>query len=304
MSFSEIFKNKELVLSFEFFPPKSSKLLANTKSLIDELSGYNPDFMTCTYGAGGGTKESTLDIVQFISRDLGIRAVAHLTCVGHTTNDLKTIICDLESAGIENILALRGDPPKGETVFEMTEGGLSCAKDLVEFISKDFDLSLAVAGYPETHPEAISPEADIDYLKAKVDAGAELIVTQLFFDSDMYFSFKDRCAAAGIDVPILPGIMPIASIKQVRKFTGMCGASIPPKLSESLAKLETAGDEVSEFGTDYAIELVRELIAGGAPGIHLYTLNKSSQVSQIAEAAGFSKEVGSMDNVIKKKRAS
>jgi len=288
LSFPDIIKSGERILSFEFFPPKKREALGQTRDLIRELSRFNPHFMTCTYGAGGGTRETTIEIVDFIRNELSIPAVAHLTCVGHTTEDLDQILAKLQSTGLRNILALRGDPPKGETKFTPVAGGLSSARELVGYIHEKFDFNVAVAGYPEVHPEAASPQADLDYLKSKVDAGADLIITQLFFDADVYFSFQDKCRRAGIEVPILPGIMPISSIKQVRKFTGMCGATIPEGLQKSLEELEKEGDQVSEFGTEFATELVQKLFDGGAPGVHLYTLNKSSQVGKIAEAVGFS----------------
>ncbi len=243
--------------------------------------------MTCTYGAGGGTRDTTVEIVDFIRNELQVPAVSHLTCVGHTIEELELILGKLQATGVKNILALRGDPPKGATKFVPVEGGLSSARELVDFINENYNFSVAVAGYPEAHPEATSPQADLDYLKTKVDAGADIIITQLFFEADVYFAFQDKCRKAGIDVPILPGIMPISSIKQVRKFTGMCGASIPEGLQKSLAGLEKSGDEVVDFGTDYATELVQNLLDGGAPGVHLYTLNKYNQVGQIAESVGF-----------------
>ncbi len=287
MSFPEIISSGERILSFEFFPPKKREGLEKTRKLISDLARFNPHFMTCTYGAGGGTRDTTVEIVDFIRNELEVPAVAHLTCVGHTIEELELILGKLQATGLKNILALRGDPPKGATKFEPVEGGLSSARELVEFINKNYNFNVAVAGYPEVHPEATSPQADLDYLKTKVDAGADIIITQLFFEADVYFAFQEKCRKAGINVPILPGIMPISSIKQVRKFTGMCGATIPEGLQKSLADLEKSGDEVVDFGTEYATELVQNLLDGGAPGVHLYTLNKYNQVGQIAESVGF-----------------
>lgn len=293
MSFQSLIESKEKlsqkVLSFEFFPPKNPENLFKTKQQIKELAKFSPDFMTCTYGAGGGTKETTLEIVSYMANELSQNAVAHLTCVGHSKDDLREILRDLKAANVSHILALRGDPPKGESKFKAHPEGLSCARDLVKFIKEEQgDFSLAVAGYPEMHQEAKSKEADISYLKEKVDSGSELIITQLFFDADMYLNFQTSCQKAGIKAKILPGIMPISSVKQVRRFTEMCGASIPETLSEKLKELEgSSSEEVKTFGAKYAAELSKELLDRGAPGVHLYTLNDAKQVSEIAGMLGF-----------------
>ena len=281
-TFSQIFSSNNKILSLEFFPPKKIEGLESTKELIRDLSGLNPNFMTCTYGAGGSTRDLTKDIVSFIHRELNIPAVAHLTCVGHAKHEIDKVLEGLVDEGISHILALRGDPPKGETNFQAHPDGFTCARDLAKHISNKKNISVAVAGYPETHAEAKSPEADIEYLREKVDAGAELIFTQLFFEAEVYFDFCERAQAAGINVPISPGIMPIASVQQVKRFTKMCGASIPKSLGDSLSQFE--GEEgVTQFGIDYATELSSVLLEGGAPGIHLYTLNKSVQSRPIIE---------------------
>ncbi len=293
MKFSELFsaaKNEgSKVLSFEFFPPKKRESLTVTKSLMKELNAYGPHCMTVTYGAGGGTRSFTRELVSYIHNQLACPAVAHLTCVGHSADEIDGVLDELEAEGITNVLALRGDPPKGETEFTAHPDGFSNARDLVTHIQKQNRFSLAVAGYPETHQDAESPEAEMDYLKAKVDAGAEVIITQLFFDADMYFGFVDRASAAGIEVPILPGIMPIGNVSQVQRFTGMCGASIPSALAGELDSLTERPDDVHQFGISYAVDLCEKLLAGGAPGIHLYTLNKSSQIKPITEALNIGK---------------
>jgi methylenetetrahydrofolate reductase (NADPH) len=293
MKFSELFSTARdegaKVLSFEFFPPKKKDTLSVTKALMEELLAYNPHCMTVTYGAGGGTRSFTRELVSYIHNQLQCPAVAHLTCVGHSAADIDTVLDELRAEGIENVLALRGDPPKGETRFTAHPEGFANAKELVAHIDKQNRFSLAVAGYPETHQDAESPAAEMAYLKQKVDAGAEVIITQLFFDADMYFRFVDSASAAGIDVPILPGIMPIGNVSQVQRFTGMCGASIPSSLGEKLESLKETPDDVHQFGISYAVELSEKLLAGGAPGIHLYTLNKSSQVKEIAGALAIGK---------------
>ena len=283
MNFTELFAGEKPVLSFEFFPPKKQELLDSTKQQISRLSSYHPDFMTVTYGAGGGTRELTRDLVRYIHQELQLPAVAHLTCVGHSKDDIDGVLDSLAEVGISNILALRGDPPKGETSFQPHADGFANARDLTKHIAAKDNFHIAVAGYPETHLEAKSPEDDIRYLKEKVDAGAEIIITQLFFDADMYFSFCDRAVSAGISVPIVPGVMPIRNVSQLKRFTGMCGATIPESVSADLEKIESDDAAVRAYGIDFAVSLCETLLDGGAPGLHLYTLNQSKQIGPIVE---------------------
>ena len=282
-TFKEIFSQDKKILSFEFFPPKKAELLGNTKSLMTALSKYNPDFMTVTYGAGGGTREYTKDLVSFIANDLGRASVSHLTCVGHTKAELIQIVKELKSKSITNILALRGDNfnQTGESLDDFT-----CAKELVEFLLSQGIESIAVAGYPEVHKDAKSADDDIAYLCEKESAGATLIITQLFFDSKMYFDFVNRARNVGIKSPIIPGLMPVSNVKQLEKFTSMCGASIPAKLLGDLKSIENENEKVIAYGIDYACKQVAELLEGGAPGIHFYTLNKLNQVQEILARTG------------------
>lgn len=281
MRFSEIYGHRGPVISLEFFPPKVAEDLDKTLATIRRLAKQKPDFMTVTYGAGGGTRELTREIVSYISETLKLTAVAHLTCVGHTKSEIDAIVDDLVSSGIHHLLALRGDPPQGTDRFIPTPGGFSSARDLAQHLAKRKEISLAVAGYPETHREAASPEADIQYLKSKVASGAEVILTQLFFSVPAYFSFVKRARAAGITAPIVPGIMPIRDATQIKRFTSMCGASIPQTMLDQLEPIEGDPEAVRQFGVDYAVAMCRELLAGGAPGLHLYTLNRSNQVEEI-----------------------
>lgn len=285
MSFKEIFNTDKKVLSFEFFPPKQLEDLDYTRRLITKLARLTPDFMTVTYGAGGGTRELTETLTAFIADELGIKSVAHLTCVGHAREEIDQVLQGLQARKIRHILALRGDPPQGK-VFSASSSAFSCARDLVTHIFNQKNFSLAVAGYPETHQNAKSPEADIEYLKSKVDAGAEVVITQLFFSASMYFDFVERCRQAGITVPIHPGLMPINNVEQVERFTNMCGASIPPKIHNRLHQLKSDPDAVKNYGIELAIELGEELLDGGAPGIHFYTLNRSKQIFQIMDTIG------------------
>ena len=284
MSFQQVFSTGKKVLSFEFFPPKEEANLEQTLTKIQELSVLQPDFMTVTYGAGGGTRALTARMVKFISQSLKCNAVAHLTCVDHSIDEIDTLLNTFKSVGVKHILALRGDPQGGKTKFAPHPNGFASARDLVQYIKARGDFSIAVAGYPETHPEALSAEADIRYLKEKVDAGAELIITQLFFEAETYFKFLEDTHKIGITTPITPGIIPINNLDQIERFTQRCAASIPPTLLSSLRALQNDPEGTAEFCKNYAIELCRTLLKGGAPGIHLYTLNNSTLAVPIIQA--------------------
>jgi methylenetetrahydrofolate reductase (NADPH) len=285
MLLQSLYAKNEKVFSLEFFPPRSSENLGLTLDTVNELNLLNPDLMTVTYGAMGGSRDLSKAVLSHIVETLSKPAVAHLTCVGHSRNEISATLDEFEAAGVTSILALRGDPPKNATSFEPHPDGFSCARDLVAFI-KDTrpHLGIAVAGYPESHLEAKSPQADLAYLKEKVLAGADVIYTQLFFEPQIYFHFVNSARAIGIDVPIVPGIMPIANVGQVRRFTSMCGATIPLAMQRDLDRCENNPDDVRSFGIDYAIRQCLALLEGGAPGIHFYTLNRFQQIGEIFEA--------------------
>jgi len=278
--------------SFEFFPPKSDEAAAQLERTIAELRVLEPTFVTVTYGAGGTTREKTIDIVSRIKRDTGVEAMAHLTCVGSTREELKEVLARLVDAGIENILALRGDPPKGESSFTAVEGGFSYAWELVKFIRDLYGdkVSIGGAGYPEKHVECANPAVDLARLKQKTDAGLDFITTQLFFDNRVYFEFVERARAIGIKVPIVPGIMPISNASQVERFTVACGATLPFKLAAELDRRRNDPKAVQQLGVAHATSQCMDLLMGGAPGIHFYTLNRSTATSEIfaqLKASGF-----------------
>jgi methylenetetrahydrofolate reductase (NADPH) len=274
---------KSPTFSFEFFPPKDEEGVARLFQTIAELKPYAPAYVSVTYGAGGSTRRLTIELVRRIKRDVGIEAMAHLTCVGASQSELLDVLDELVEGNIENVIALRGDPPRGEKAFVRHEGGLAYGAELVRLIRGRYDLCIAAACYPEKHTEALDAETDLAHLKAKVDAGADLLITQLFFDNEDYFRFVERARQAGIAVPIIAGIMPITNLAQIKRFTAMCGSRIP---SELLERLDAAGDDadaVRAIGVEHATAQCRDLVARGAPGIHFYTLNRSRATRDILD---------------------
>jgi methylenetetrahydrofolate reductase (NADPH) len=286
MRIAERLRHKRPVFSFEFFPPKTEKGEASLLRSLERLAPLQPDFVSVTYGAGGSTRARTQEVVARIKRDFGIEAMAHLTCVGSTRDEIAGVLDALGAAGVTNVLALRGDPPQGSDRFEATAGGFRWASELVEFIAARGDFCVGAACYPEVHPEAQGPAADLQNLQRKVDAGAQFLITQLFFDNARYREFETTARRAGIEVPIVAGIMPVTNVAQIDRFTKMCGATIPDPLRRRLAEAEGDAQEVFWTGVSYAAHQCRELLFppshdpfGRAPpgvsGIHFYTLNKS-----------------------------
>ncbi len=264
------------LISCEFFPPKTDKGEENLWNCLNELRGINPAYISVTYGAGGTTQERTKGIVTRIKDETGLSPVAHLTCVGSSREQLAELLADYRAAGIENILALRGDAPEGMEHFEAVAGGFSHATDLIAFLREQGDFSIACATYPEGHPESKGGVADdIRYLKIKQDNGADAAVTQYFFENDTFFHFRDDCRAAGITLPIIPGIMPISNFDQIVRFSAMCGAGIPDWLRERMEPVKDDLDAVKAMGIELAVQQCRELLEAGVPGLHFYTLNKS-----------------------------
>lgn len=285
MRVGEAFGPGKFGLSFEMFPPKTPAGDEALYRTVDDLRQFQPDFVTCTYGAGGSTQSKTLDICATIRRRYGVSVASHLTCVGTTVAGLREYLQSCLDNGIENIVALRGDPPKGETSFTAIEGGLHWASELVELIRREFpELGIAVAGYPETHQEALSPEADLENLLRKVQHGGDIVVTQLYYDNRDYTSYCDKARALGVTVPIVPGILPVTNLAQIKRIASLCKAQLPP---DFLAALEAAADDEQqqfEIGVEFATQQVRELIELGAPGVHFYVLNKSPATMRVLQA--------------------
>jgi methylenetetrahydrofolate reductase (NADPH) len=284
MRIDQLLENSGPVFSIEFFPPKTPEGVDGLFETVEALKPLEPDFVSVTYGAGGATRDGTVEIATRIKREHGLEAMAHLSCVGETREGLVEILDRFADAGIENVLALRGDPPRGEAEFRAPAGGLSSAAELAGFISERYSFAIGGACFPEVHPEAPSLEADLAYLRTKVAAGARFLITQLFFDNRVYFKFVEAARDAGIEVPIIPGVIPITSYAQVSRICDLCDASIPPELSAAMDGL--GGDLEAEtlLGVAYAAQQCEELLARGAPGIHFYALNRAPGTRAVLSA--------------------
>ncbi|MCP3142448.1 methylenetetrahydrofolate reductase [NAD(P)H] [Pyxidicoccus xibeiensis] len=271
--------------SFEFFPPKTDEGVANLLKTLEDLAPLQPGFVSVTYGAGGSTRDRTVELVTRIKKETGIEAMAHLTCVGHSREELRELLKRLADARLDNLLVLRGDPPLGEKQFVPTPGGFQYASEMVRFIrEEDFNFCLGGACYPEGHVETLSRDDDLRHLKEKVDAGLDFVVTQLFFDNAFFFDFVERARRAGINVPIVPGIMPITNYEQLQRFTRMCGATVPMRLALQLERVKDQPDALVQLGVAHATVQCMELLSRGVPGIHFYTLNKSPATRMIVSA--------------------
>ena len=284
MRIDRILAERRPVFSFEFFPPKTDEGQRTLEGTLEVLKDDRPDYVSVTYGAGGTTRDRTVELTKWIKGDLGIEAMAHLSCVGEPKEGVLQILEELEDVGIDNVLALRGDPPRGQTEWRPHPGGLHYSTELIAAISERFDFCIGAAAFPEVHPEAPSLEHDLRFLREKVEAGASFLITQLFFDNELYFDFVEQARVAGIDVPIVPGIMPITNVKQIKTITGMCGATIPAELTAELDERADDPEAVAELGVAYAALQCSDLLARGAPGIHFYTLNRSPATRAILAA--------------------
>jgi methylenetetrahydrofolate reductase (NADPH) len=273
------------LFSFEFFPPKTPDGETNLQRALQELEPLAPDYVSVTYGAGGTTRETTIDIVANLKDHHGIEAMAHFTCVNATRDELRVTLDRMRDAGVENVLALRGDPPAGQERWTQTEGGLEYSRELVELIRAEYpEFVVGGAAFPETHIHATSPEDDIRFLKAKVDAGMQFLITQIFFDNAHYFDFVARARDAGVEVPIIPGVMPITSYEGVKRMTTLSAAELPEGLERELEFRREDPEAVAELGVSYATLQAADLLARGAPGIHFITLNRSPATRAILSA--------------------
>lgn len=284
MRIDDIIASHSPCFSFEFFPPKTDEGVTRLYETVAHLRELDPAFVSVTYGAGGGTRGRTIEITKRIKKELGIEAMAHFTCVGATRDELHEVLGEMRGAGIENVLALRGDPPQGEDKFTQTPGGLAYASDLAALISESYDFCIGGACFPEGHLDSPDMETDIWVLHQKLAGGVRFLITQLFFDNNFYFDFVERARADGIGVPIIPGIMPITNYEQIKRFTSMSGAKIPEALQAELDARVENPEAVAELGVAYATLQCHDLLARGAPGIHFYTLNKSPATSAILGA--------------------
>ncbi len=285
MRIKEILDSKRTI-SCEFFPPKTADGMDVVFRAVDRLQPFNPDFVSVTYGAGGSTRGFTEEIVTKIKSKARLEVMAHQTCVGQTQEEVHDSLARLEAAGIENVIALRGDLPQGDNAVAPAKSGFSHASDLIGHIRGNFDFGVAAACYPEGHTESADLDADMEHTKLRVSQGADFLITQLFYNNNHYFDFVERAQKFGINVPILPGVLPILTTSQVRRFTTLCGAKIPPELDKQLDKFGEDDDAVRELGVEHATRQVRELWDAGVPGVHFYVLNRSYSVSKILANLG------------------
>ena len=284
MRIADLLDRQRPVFSFEFFPPKTDEGQQTLRNTLEVLKDDQPDYVSVTYGAGGTTRNTTVEITKTIKRDFGIEAMAHLSCVGEPRERLVELLAEIEAAGIQNVLALRGDPPRGETAWKPHPGGLNYSVELIRLIAERFDFCVGAACFPEVHPDAPNRDSDLRYAREKQEAGAAFLITQLFFDNELYFEFVEHARGAGITVPIVPGIMPITNYGQIKRFTEMCGASIPAELERELNGRADDPEAVAELGVAYATLQCSDLLARGAPGVHFYTLNRSPATRSILAA--------------------
>lgn len=286
MNLSDIYSAARPAVSFELFPPKSDAGMNSLFHDMKELMGCHPAYVTCTYGAGGSTRDTTLEVLRRLRSFYPALPVAsHLTCVGATADEIRAYLRTAEAAGVSYVVALRGDPPQGETTFRPVAGGLSYGSELVSLIHSEFpNLGVLVGGYPEKHPEAPSLDVDIEHLKRKVDNGADAVITQLFYDNEDFLRWRDRCAKAGITAPIVPGLLPVTNLAQVKRITSLCGARLPEALLRRLERHD--GDDEGQYsvGVYWAARQADGLIEAGVPGIHFYVLNKSRAAALICRA--------------------
>ena len=281
MRISEIYRRRPRVFSFEFFPPKTDEGFRSLYRTIEKLKSRSPDFVSVTWGAGGSTRRKTVELVIEIQHELDITAMSHLSCVDSTPEQIAQVLDKLEAGGVKNVLGVTGDCPPG---YKPPPGAFGYASELSSFIRSRWNIDVLGACYPETHPLAPSPEADLENLVRKVNTGMKVLITQLFFDNDSYFGFVERARAAGIEQPIVPGIMPIISAANFKHVSALCGARVPAKLESQLREVADDDAETLEVGVEWALQQCGDLLSGGAPGIHFYTMNKSPATRRIFDS--------------------
>lgn len=282
MTFDHIYRTNRFVLSYELFPPKTDEGMRALEENLRELLRFSPHFVTCTYGAGGSTQSKTLETLALVQSLSQVSVASHLTCVNATIDDLRAYLRQAIAQGIENIVAIRGDAPQGQKKFTAIQGGLRYGADLVGLIHDEFgSLGIACGGYPEKHPEASDMKSDLDNLKRKVDRGADVVITQLFYNNDDFYRFRDACVRLGITIPIVPGILPVTSFTQINRITSLCGAKLPPAFRTVLQHAE--GDDEAQYhvGVDYATTQIADLVNNEVPGVHFYVLNKSRATTEV-----------------------
>ena len=284
MRIDELIQPGKPVFSLEFYPPKTDEGVEALYAAVEQLRGLQPDFASVTYGAGGATRDGTIEVATRLKREYDIEAMAHLSCVGETIEGLEEALRRIQTAGLENVLALRGDPPRGESEFEAPSGGLSSAAELAAFISERHEFSIGATCFPEIHPEAQSLEIDLAYLKTKIQAGAQFLITQLFFDNETFWSWLAEARRAGIEVPIIVGVMPITGYSQLVRFCEICEAVIPDPLADALSACDGDPQAEAQLGIAYAARQCEELLAGGIAGIHFYTLNQAPATRAVLAA--------------------
>ena len=289
VSLSDLYKRQTVVLSFELFPPKTDGGFKTLGGHLESLLQFSPHFVTCTYGAGGSTRDKTLSTLALVRTHSGVPLASHLTCVGSTIDELRAYLRQATEQGVSYIVAIRGDAPNGDGTFKATSGGFSYGNELVQLIRSEFPhFGVVVGGYPETHPEALNAESDLENLKRKVDCGADVVITQLFYVNEHFLRFRDKCEASGISVPVVPGVLPITNYKQVQRITALCGAQLPEDLTRKLEHFADDPEGQFKVGTDHAIEQITGLLDAKVSGIHFYVLNQSRATSSILKAVGLS----------------
>ncbi len=286
MKISDKFKTRKQGISLEFFPPKSTADRDAFMKIVKDLSVLSPLYVSVTYGAGGTTQDRTVNTLKWIKEETDLTVMSHLTCIGATRSSMNTLLREYQSQGIDNILALRGDPPKSVPDFDPRQGQFKYAKDLVDFVKKYDYFSIAVAVYPEGHPQSPSIEKDLEYTKQKIDAGADFAITQMFFDNRYYYEFMDRAQKEGIAIPVLPGIMPIVDCRRIVEFAGICNATVPQEILDRMEPVMDVPREMRKLGVEFAIKQCEDLTKNGVRYIHFYTMNRSDMVSEIVKALG------------------